>query len=525
MDIARTGGAVRRARLRLPEVTLERLWSIAPVVAAFCAVANTRIALGDFWWHLKAGEMIATTGSIPTTDTFSFVTYGQPYLYAQWLGEFCLYRLFDLGGLELVVFGNAVVVAAVAACVLLACREATADFRAAALAALLAFLLVKPSVDARPQIFGILFFAASYLILIRYSQGNSSPLCLLPALAALWANTHGTAILSLALAGLFFGAEGLKLLLGGRWGRPLPARRVVALGVATAAAPLAMVINPAGFGFFTYVLGLQSNPAVRGMVTEWMPPTISNPEHALFFLTLFALVVLLAVSRATLDVTEVVVLVAFLALGFQAYRNLAWFGMAAAPIMARLLAEVFSRWFARAISPTAEAMERASRQPGRLGSAVAVLLAGVCVMLLPWVSPRLLGVDADRLLTARETPTGAVEYVRDHLRGERIFAPVTYAGYMAWAIPGQRIFVDGRVEQYPLEVLLDYQYIVSAVSWRETLAKYDMGYVIVPKVGADSLHLRSLRRALESLSPSEAWRLVYEDEKSRIYARPTSVGQ
>jgi hypothetical protein len=32
---------------------------------------------GDFWWHLKTGEYILNTRSIPKTDFFSFTNYIQ----------------------------------------------------------------------------------------------------------------------------------------------------------------------------------------------------------------------------------------------------------------------------------------------------------------------------------------------------------------------------------------------------------------------------------------------------------------
>ena len=41
----------------------------------------------DFWWHLKTGELIATTGVIPTTDPFSYTVPGRPWVAHEWLWE------------------------------------------------------------------------------------------------------------------------------------------------------------------------------------------------------------------------------------------------------------------------------------------------------------------------------------------------------------------------------------------------------------------------------------------------------
>src|SRR3954470_4130720 len=38
----------------------------------------------DFWWHLKAGDLIRRTGQVPTTDTFTFGAAGHPWVDLHW---------------------------------------------------------------------------------------------------------------------------------------------------------------------------------------------------------------------------------------------------------------------------------------------------------------------------------------------------------------------------------------------------------------------------------------------------------
>ncbi|HEX2987996.1 MAG TPA: hypothetical protein VHS06_07485, partial [Chloroflexota bacterium] len=52
----------------------------------------------DFWWHLKTGELIATTGTIPTADPFSYTVPGRPWIAHEWLWELAIYLIYSRGG-------------------------------------------------------------------------------------------------------------------------------------------------------------------------------------------------------------------------------------------------------------------------------------------------------------------------------------------------------------------------------------------------------------------------------------------
>jgi len=49
-----------------------------------------RIVVDDFWWHLKMGEIIVNTKSIPDV-TLSWTKAGEPWMAHEWLYEACLY--------------------------------------------------------------------------------------------------------------------------------------------------------------------------------------------------------------------------------------------------------------------------------------------------------------------------------------------------------------------------------------------------------------------------------------------------
>lgn len=51
----------------------------------------------DLWFHLKLGQVIWDSHSIPTTDTFSFTTHGHAWTAHEWLAEVGIYGVYRLG--------------------------------------------------------------------------------------------------------------------------------------------------------------------------------------------------------------------------------------------------------------------------------------------------------------------------------------------------------------------------------------------------------------------------------------------
>src|SRR5438093_8297724 len=97
-----------RPRVAGFKVSIEHLWLGVPVFALLWKSFLFPLPVVDFWWHLKIGEVIATTGSIPRVDLFSFTAAGKPFVIQNWLGELIFYWTYLAGGFPLLVFFNTV---------------------------------------------------------------------------------------------------------------------------------------------------------------------------------------------------------------------------------------------------------------------------------------------------------------------------------------------------------------------------------------------------------------------------------
>src|SRR5262249_42306995 len=157
-------------------------------------------------------------------------------------------------------------------------------------------------------------------------------------LVALWSNLHGSYPLGVLLVAVFLlGALLERLLAGARLPAMLGERRVVLLGVALAASVAAMGANPYGFGLLGYARALVANPIIRLYITEWAPTSVAELTGQLYFTSVVVFVLVGAASRRRLRPTEALLALVAAALGVQSVRAVIWWGMAAAPILARLL--------------------------------------------------------------------------------------------------------------------------------------------------------------------------------------------
>src|SRR5260370_19073293 len=105
---------------------LDLVFSFPVMVAATLVVltvltVQSRFNDHDLWWHLKTGEIIWNTHSIPRTDLFSFTTNNHAWTDHEWLSQVTIYGAWRFGGnaglmLWLCVFASLLFIGAYALC-------------------------------------------------------------------------------------------------------------------------------------------------------------------------------------------------------------------------------------------------------------------------------------------------------------------------------------------------------------------------------------------------------------------------
>lgn len=411
------------------------------VVTLALVVVGLRLGLrplsdNSFLTHLATGRIILAERRVPTVDPYSFTAPGRSWTVQSWLASTIYATAEKLGGLAAI---RGLVALLTVALVLLVWRLTRPAGGLVARMVPIAFVVAIGTVfwSERPLLFGLVGLA---LVLLA-ADGELDPRWLVPVLWV-WANTHGS----------FPFAPGLLVLLavGRRLDRTsaaveLRALRWCLVGLAVAA------VNPLGPKLLAFPLAMVDRREAFGYIVEWMPLRLDGPVAWAFLLQVVVAVGL--VARRDRRWRSALPLVVFAGAAFLSRRNVAQASLVVAACMTGRLA---------GLGRIDGSARRAILRP------VAVLLAAVAVLL---AVGGLAGADTD----LGKYPVAASTWMDDEgLLGtrSRVLAP-DYAGNFLearYGPDGVRVFIDDRVDMYPMPVIRDYVTLHRSSSAREFAA-------------------------------------------------------
>lgn len=495
-------------------------------------VALGPIADGDIYWHLSAGAEMWRRGALLRTDPFTVSAAGRAWVDVHWLFQLAVawvHRAFGFRGLAV---AKALVVAAGATMGTRAAeRGGGSGARDACAAALLGFLfLARHLLPLRPIVVTLLFVSIFLWVLEGHRLDSSRrarrALALLPALQAIWVNCQGLAPLGPALVAAYLAGE----ILGGH----LRARRVLAeapaadrasarrpiaaLALALAACVLASFVTPYGLEAVRLPARLLAriDPAAGNVfstaVAENIPPFAldrTSPEMTGHLRSvLLAAAAALLIVRPRLAAAPSLVLAAFAALALMATRNVILLYWVLAPLGAIALAPAAARRWAA--SPVL-----VRRLPGwtpRAGLAIVLAaelgLAGVALAREPAIGEP----------TPFHFPTESARRLAAIGAHGPVFAADEHGGYLSFAVPGLRPYIDTRLVLHSSREYEDYLALLEDPSRFDALdAGERFRYVVLPTAFPD----RYLGLAAH-LAASPGWKLVYTDGAELLFSREGS---
>lgn len=509
--------------LRRFHLSIEHLWSLAALVGVFIFASTHPIRPHDFWWHMAVGREIVQTESIPAVDVYSYTMPGEPYPSYQmfWLMEVLLYLVYSLGGPALTVFAHSLVITGAYGLVIWLGWRRSGSWRLAAFAGLFAAALGMFDWNVRPQAITFLL-GAVFLAVIEAGPRRCSLtwLVVFPLGMVLWVNSHGTFPLGLLLIGLWLIDEAWQRLLPLAepvlpvLGRKIKAwfaqglngsgRGVLVAALALVLALLACLLNPRGLGIVDYVFTLTSSPAVQQLVVEWAPPGFDTLGGGLFLGGLLLSALILAVSPRRPSLRDLLAFLIFAALSLKTSRGITWYGLVMAPVLADHLGAIAGRmgWVSH------PGMSSGSKMLNRLFVGILLLMA---VLALPWFKSVLPLPEEKAGVISAETPVEAMQYILDKQLHTPVFHAMSFGSYMIWAAqPEYRVFVDGRIELYPLDIWQDYIAISAAQpGWESKLYQYDVRTLFLSPTEQAGL--------VAAAQESPPWEMVYQDSTAVIF--------
>lgn len=398
------------------------------VLLAFCTVRD-RFNDSDTWWHLRIGQSIWTTHTIPRADFFSYTTHHHAWVPHEWLTQLSLFTFYHFAGYQGMMLWLVVLTAALLIAGYFLCTIYSGNAKTAFAGALVLWVFSTAGLSPRPQLAGYLLMVAELILLELGRRRSPRWFFALPLLFALWVNVHGSFSFGLMILAVTLVCSYVTidrgLLVSSAWDRSR--RNVLVLCAALSVAALSL--NPDGIKQVLYPLDtLLHQPVSLRVVEEWQPLTVASGRGIALVLTIAAIVLILLIRQFKLHLDEFMLLSLGTWLALEHQRMVFVFGILAAPILARLLAPLWDGYDPQADSPWLNATMM------------------LCVLLIVWrwfpTQSKLAQIVRDR------NPSGAVQYIREHHLPGPMLNAYSFGGYLIWALPEQPVFVDGRGDVY-----------------------------------------------------------------------------
>ena len=99
----------------------------------------------------------------------------------------------------------------------------------------------------------------------------------------------------------------------------------------------------------------------------------------------------------------------------------------------------------------------------------------------------------------------------------RLFHTETTGSYLMWAAPGRKVFLDARVELYPLEQLQGYRMLNAGIAVDSLLDAYDIDGLL--------LDVERQKRLVEWIRISPDWEVRFEEPCCSYWIRKPSGEQ
>lgn len=488
-------------------LTIRQVLILALLASVFSAAAR-EVVETDLGYHLRTGQYIWETRTVPKEDFYSYTVPGRAWVAHEWLAEVVLYLIFRAFGFGGIAVFFALAIALPFPLVLLMMRERGVGLVLGVAVAALAALAASVMWGARVLMLSLLLATVFMYLLEQYARGGPNRLWLLPPLMAVWVNLHGGYAVGFLLLGLYCLGALAEAWLG--QGGPLVRRRLGWLSAVGALCLLAALLNPNGPRMLWYPFEVLGSSAMRAYVSEWPSPDFHQPKYWPFLIMLFLPFGVAALTRLRMPPRVWALVLVLGLMGLQSLRHIPFFALLAAPAVAEGLAAAGRQ------APPVPAWGRLAQlnrklPPGRARAvANGLVLLLVVAALLPKVGAAL-AAEAHWAAQRRFFPVEAVEYIQRHGLEGRIFNSYNWGGYLIWELyPQHQVFIDSRADLYGDDFIREYlkAYFVRP-DWREPLDRYGVKYVLIE----ENSPLATLLRA------SGEWRVLYADPVAVLLER------
>jgi len=467
-------------------------------------------------WHIRTGQWILSTRTVPHADPFSSTMGGKPWFAWEWLYDIVVGRLDSITGLNGVAWFTALVIAATFAWLFRLLIARGASLPAALVLVLLALAASTIHFLARPHVLSWLFVVAWLWILdsteLTFSSLNRLDqrwLWVLPVLTMVWANVHGGFLLGFVLLACYwFGSlwtwlstkelrieESLLKIAAGK--------RTRMLALAGFASLLVSLLNPYGWNLHGHIFSYLSDRFLMDHIEEFHSPNFHDLAPKCFLVLMVLCVIVVIAHGRKLGVGQLLVFLFAMYAGLYASRNI--------PIAALMLATITGPLIPR-LHVARDFFIRMETVESELRGHVWPILALLLTFGIAMNGGR---VGSSQIMDAHfdpaRMPVGAVTFLGTREGLSPILSPDYWGGYVIYRLyPNARVVVDDRHDLYGDEILKSYLRTMHLErGWEDFLEQQNPSCMLLPQ--------HSPLATIVGKTPD--WRSIYADDVAVVFVR------
>jgi hypothetical protein len=271
------------------------------------------------------------------------------------------------------------------------------------------------------------------------------------------------------------------------------------------------VLNPYGLELHRHLIGFFGKPFLVDNTAEFVSPDFHESAAKVFLgILLFTLGSLILLSRRP-TLPRLLVMGVGAAFALISVRNIPLFGLTALPVFALQVDEVWRRL------PDPGGVRRRFETTATQTSSLPWALP--IAVLLCWLAAAGGRIGSVQLISERFDgtvfPMAAVAKARSAGLEGRLLSDFAWGGYVGYAWPEQKIFIDGGTDFFGEDVFREYAKIKSLTpGWRELLARRDISLML----------LRRESTLAHEIARDGRWSLWYCDSLAVMLRRsPTTL--
>ena len=484
----------------------------------------------DIWWQIRTGQWILENGAVPKVDVFSFTFLNDPWINVKWFAEVLMASVNNVFGAEWLILLQIICVSLILLycyklSVVIALKVANTTLEVPKtgimVSALVLLFTINYRMNSRPEMFSHLLVIIFLYYLYKYSKSKSNWLYIIIPLQILWTNTHEAYGMGVVLILIFLFSHWAEHFLYNQ-AKPL---KFTLIGVV---AILSSAINPNGAQMIAHPFNIFGQLSENKFTSELLGFRDGDFWHfqAFMMLIVFAICILYFLKRGgkkleeiqdvikTFGLAYLLIVLAFFYLSLTAFRNIPFFMIVCAPLVANFIDVKFK-----------------SENKKQFYGIITICFLAYCFIGSNQYYNKLLPKEQFGIgVNAKSTPIGAAQFLKENNIEGKGFVDYLSSAYFLYDLqPDYKSYIDLRDldvfnSDFFKNVFRVYQAPQTEVNGGKTLWQYlneldDLNYVVL-------LNSPTFKNLNNYLVHSDAtYELVYADNLNSIYLKKNAQNE